>query len=518
MSDSTTPLDNVLGTSSFADREAGTAIDLLGTWVDAAWDARRADVLRHLAQLASTIRRDAAKDSERALLDYYLANLWAGVKYLAGPHQGGSWDWEQSAIEQEVTHLRRAIRSPGCLVLPPIRVCQFHTNLGNCFSNIGRFAEAVDAWNDALAIEPTFGMARGNRACGLWTYARTVYDPGHAIVMAREAWRALDPQTLKGVEPGADKHFHEIRLAIEAALPSMTLQQEFDLNAFSLGDSDTERAYRRWCLERRLFLNPLNDIGSIRIAAADVLSCPSIVAKINEGPRFHDFFNQIKQEFCSARWLAFQATLAPTAHFSDREVLLYNTLDYPSYGLHTEKLKLAFRATYSLLDKIAFFLNAYMDLGIAERNVSFRGLWYKEQRRSKGLRDEFRSRANWALRGLYWLSKDLYEDASGFRDAMDPAAERLSEIRNHLEHKYLKLHSDLWGGPASSIFTDGLAVSLRLDEFAAMTIRLLSMTRAAIIYLSLGVHREEQVRAGERDPKSIIPPMFLDTWEDEWKE
>lgn len=59
--------------------------------------------------------------------------------------------------------------------------------------------------------------------------------------MAREAWRALDPQTLEGVEPGADKHFHEIRLVIEAALPSMTLQQEFELNAFSLGDSGIDR-------------------------------------------------------------------------------------------------------------------------------------------------------------------------------------------------------------------------------------------------------------------------------------
>ena len=36
-------------------------------------------------------------------------------------------------------------------------------------------------------------------------------------------------------------------------------------------------------------------------------------------------------------------------HFSDREVLLYNTLDYPSYGLSVEKVKMAFRMAYSIL-------------------------------------------------------------------------------------------------------------------------------------------------------------------------
>ena len=100
---------------------------------------------------------------------------------------------------------------------------------------------------------------------------------------------------------------------------------------------------------------------------------------------------------------------------------------------------------------------------------------------------------------------------------MAPAAERLNEIRNHLEHKYLKLHSDLWGGPESSTFKDGLAISLGRDEFDDMTMLLLSMTRAALLYVSLGVHREEQLRATSRDPNAITPPAFLDIWEDDWK-
>ena len=36
----------------------------------------------------------------------------------------------------------------------------------------------------------------------------------------------------------------------------------------------------------------------------------------------------------------------------NRDVLLYNTLDYPAYGLAVEKVKVAFRMAYSIFDKI----------------------------------------------------------------------------------------------------------------------------------------------------------------------
>ncbi|MBW1999919.1 MAG: hypothetical protein JRJ29_18405, partial [Deltaproteobacteria bacterium] len=98
-----------------------------------------------------------------------------------------------------------------------------------------------------------------------------------------------------------------------------------------------------------------------------------------------------------------------------------------------EKMKASFRMAYSLFDKIAFFLNHYLRLSIPERNVSLRTIWYKSQNRKGGLRDEFTQRQNWPLRGLFWLSKDLYEDKPGFKESIEPDAQELHEIRNHLE-------------------------------------------------------------------------------------
>lgn len=134
-----------------------------------------------------------------------------------------------------------------------------------------------------------------------------------------------------------------------------------------------------------------------------------------------------------------------------------------------------------------------------------------------------RQRANWPLRGLFWVSKDLSEDAAGFREALEPDARDVALIRNHLEHKYLKLHDGIWCEPSDaeakefSFLTDSLAKSLDRSDFAAKTLRLMRTARAALIYLSLAVWQEERCRESLRDPSKIIVTNPLDVWEDDWK-
>jgi len=272
-------------------------------------------------------------------------------------------------------------------------------------------------------------------------------------------------------------------------------------------------------------LNPLNDLGPLPISARDVLTTPDIVVAIGEGPYYPGYFNQIKQEFVSARYLYYEGISAGEPHFSDRDVLLYNTLDYPSYSVAVERVKAAFRVFYSLFDKIAYFLNHYLRLCIPERSVSFKTFWYQALDKNKGLRADFQQRQNWSLRGLFWLSKDLFEDKDkpDFRESLEPDAQELYDIRNHLEHKYLKLHDDLWPGPPSAgdwistALADTLAFSMYRREFQAKTLRLIKMARAALIYLSLAIHCEEQQRAKERGPHGIVPGMRLDISDNDWK-
>jgi len=493
----------------------------IGLLADLASDLDRPEGTKHAVELAEQCLSRQPVPADAALLHYFLANAWSHLRANSRRASDAEWDWEQTELEREILHLRRALVADGYLTLPKVRQCQIATNFGNMLSHVGRFVEAIEYWNRALSIDPEFAMAAANRGHGLVYYARALYDPGHQNAFLRQAHLDLTKGLSLGVDERARPVFEHCKSAIEGRLPDDYLQDGTDMEGFSLGDSEDERRYRRWCLDQGLFLNPLNDLGPFPIAARDVFATPSIVVSIDEGPSYQGFYNQMKQEFVSARYLYYEGIAAKEPHFSDREVLLFNTLDYPSYSLSVEKLKLAFRMAYSLFDKIAYFLNDCLQLSIPERNVTFRTMWYDRQQRERGLKQWFRLYKNWPLRGLFWLSKDLYENEPGFRQSIEPDAQELNEIRNHAEHKYLKLHDmwspDLRASRKKSGQGDTLAYSVKRSDFEAKALRILKLARAGLVYLSLGVHWEEQRRQAASSTDKIIVPMFLDVWEDEWK-
>lgn len=196
---------------------------------------------------------------------------------------------------------------------------------------------------------------------------------------------------------------------------------------------------------------------------------------------------------------------------------MVNTFDYPVYGLAVEKVRIAFRLAYSILDKVAYFLNDYLRLGIPEKRVSFRGLWYDRQQPDRGLRADIHRPDNDPLRGLFWLAKDLYEKDAGFVEVLEPSAREVAEIRNHLEHKYLKLHHYSVPQPSSrGIGFETLAFSLERTEFERRALWLLRTSRVALLHISMAMHIEEAGRRrGSEDGFSL--PIEMDRYEDEWK-
>jgi LA2681-like HEPN len=173
---------------------------------------------------------------------------------------------------------------------------------------------------------------------------------------------------------------------------------------------------------------------------------------------------------------------------------------------------MAFRMAYSILDKIAYFLNHYLALGIPEKRISFRTIWREKD--NGPVRDRFAKSENWPLRGLFWLSKDLFEE--NMRDSTEPEARAVAELRNHLEHKYVKVHEMLL--PPMSVgdpFHDTLAYTITRSDLERRTLRLMQLARSALIYLSLGMHREERQRA--KGKKGLTATMSLDPLRDEWK-
>jgi LA2681-like HEPN len=112
------------------------------------------------------------------------------------------------------------------------------------------------------------------------------------------------------------------------------------------------------------------------------------------------------------------------------------------------------------------------------------------------------------------LSKDFFDNE--LSATADPDAQELYKIRNKLEHSYLKLHDIGSGNRLGDPFHDQMAYSLGYDEFERRTLRVLRLARAALIYLALGMDREERRRHASKDGSDgLTMPMTIDTFDDE---
>lgn len=491
------------------------SLDVIGSLIDLSDSLGRPDGAHRALALSDQLDLANLTEIEAALLEYFRANAWS---VLQQRETANVWDWEQPALGQQIFHLRKCISHQGFSKLEKVRRCQVFTNLGNCMDNVGRFIEAQEYWGQAITLEPKFGMAIGNKGCGLETYAQALYDPGHQMLFLKFARVAVKTASRRGIlfeghYPNALAHFDSVKKRIESLVPNLS---KVKLHEHAMGKSNAERAYRSWCLENRLFLNPLNDLGPHSIANRDILMLPSFCTKTDETPTLVGFFNQLKQEYAAARWFLYEGAQTDTTHFSDRDVLLYNTLDYSCHALAVEKTKIAFRMAYSLFDKIAFFLNEYLQLGVADRDIYFKTIWYRHRSAKPfPLRSNFANLDNLSLRGLFWLTKDLFDEKHS--DVLEPEARDFYVIRNRLEHSGLRVYEDFAAGLTSDleIFSNRLSYSIARSDLNAKALRLFRLVRAALVYLLLGMHREEERRI--HDERARAFPMEITTLEDAWK-
>ncbi|MBC8287758.1 MAG: hypothetical protein H8E42_09845 [Nitrospinae bacterium] len=499
--------------------QAENPMESLAYLIDASEGLNREQGLKHSILLGEELFKleDFDKKNE-PLLHYFMANAWFGLE-----KSNEKWVWEHTGLEKQIIHLRKSIIHKNFFNIDPIRQCQIFTNLGNKFSSLGRFVEAQSYWDQALEIIPSFGMALASKSEGLYYIANTLFDEGHRPFFYKEALKNIKKVFLPTsfpIELHMEEHITDFFIKFSTWMEQYGPLKKIGAIQYSLGNTREEKEYREWCLINRLFVNPLNDLGPYPLASRDCLTAPTIEVKEGEGPFFHGMFDQLKQEFISARFLYYEGVTSAQPSFSDREVTLYNTRDYPSYGLNIEKVRIAFRSCYSIFDKISYFLNEYLNLGFPQDKVTFRNLWYKKMQRKKGLCSAFLARKNWPFRGLFWLSKDLFEEREGFREHLEPDAKDWQNIRNFLEHKYFKLHEDDWAlcemdYRASHDWKGKFTFSMYRTEFEEKTLKLLKLARAALIYLSLGISVEEISKKNEA-PKERIQ-MNLDIWEDDWK-
>ncbi|WP_422034416.1 LA2681 family HEPN domain-containing protein [Reyranella sp.] len=491
------------------------ALDHIGALIDASLDAGFAPGADRAINLLNELEKRQPSAKLCARLDYFRANAWYSKEVAVGAR--GSWAWEHPEREQQILALSRAVAHPGFADLDVGRRCQILTNRANQLNVMGRFIDAIEGWDAALRTVPKFAMALANRGYGLKRYGGLLDDDRERAILLLHAHDGLVAAT--GADAVHDsphpyaliQRFAEDAKALASAGDLNRIRELLDLGMPRLGRSKAERKYRRWCLDERLFLNSLNDLGPHARAASDDLVLPPITERLDERPGLVTpppvigFFNQMKQEYVSARFMLYEGLQDTKQHFSDRGVRMFNTLDYPMHSLATERVRAAYRIAYSLLDKVAFLVDHYWKLGKVTDRINFKNVWMVEGK--SRLHDRFMDYSNWPLRGLFWLSKELFDDQ--LKLTTGPDARELHEIRNALEHKFLQVHEGwAWslGRPLPS--GEGLSFLIDSDLLERKALRVMKMARSALIQLILAIGVEERARRREQ-PDTVIANMPL---------
>ena len=151
-----------------------------------------------------------------------------------------------------------------------VLMASIYTNYANELFDRYRVIEALRLYRRAFSLEPNFGMALGNYGRALSFYANLVnneneYDALHcyAYQSFKKALEVNDSNVYEGARKAFKRRIEEYqKFQSEEYLLASIVYSDY------VCENTSERAYRRWCLEQHLFLNPLNDLMNLETAFA----------------------------------------------------------------------------------------------------------------------------------------------------------------------------------------------------------------------------------------------------------
>jgi len=420
---------------------------------------------------------------------YDLSNLYSSLGKLKNPDPRENWNFDDALIKKEIFNLRKSISVEGFNSIKKERQCQIYTNLGNTLNKIGRGVKAQEEWSNSLSIIPHFPMALGNKSNGLISYSERLLKKEQKLITINIAYKHIQAAlALKEfLEPRAENFFNSIRSYLESNYhPDLLKKQiKFDKRLFKINISKAA-VYRFWINKNRLLLSPLNDITSNGNFYYDDLLLPPILMPAGSKPIYHILFNQIKQEFCSARYNLFQYSKHKKNHFSDKNVVLVEYSKLFSYSYRIELIKSTFKTFYSIFDKIAYLINDYLSLNRKRFDVSFRKIWYTNYQKAE-LDPMFNSKVNWSMRALFWVSKDLFDDE--MKDTIEPESQHINQLRNYIEHKGIMVSRIPFNEKVDNTAFNYAIGSIDLE---LKTYKIAKLVREAMLYLCFSVSQIER--------------------------
>lgn len=139
-----------------------------------------------------------------------------------------------------------------------------------------------------------------------------------------------------------------------------------------------------------------------------------------------------------------------------------------------------YRTLYSIFDRIAFLLNAYLKLGVVEQKVNFDSIWSRlKEKEAKNI----------ALSALHWIDRDFKEK---FGNAGAPHTKKIKMLRNALEHKFVSVH--MFSTENEVKIGKDYIYRISEENLIECTMDLLQLIREAVIELTIAIRIEEKQR------------------------
>ncbi|QFU25327.1 hypothetical protein FS418_14935 [Shewanella sp. YLB-09] len=373
-------------------------------------------------------------------------------------------DWFSDELSKSVIFFRKALYIIRQIEFPTdneliLQSC-IETNLGNNLSSQGRAFCCIPLWDNALATTKNAVSIISKANHGLFL-ASTTYDPSHKHYHYFTAYKLIN----LGLERLEQLH-PEQRIAYSEDSNFMNFKAWFEdtykLEDFDYFDSFEEEVetrkhgnYLKWCGDNKLFINDLNDVSESEIVYQDIMTLPSFSQQINttlsmhEELVYHGNFDELKNDYCYARYLFFSAKDMPNdyEHFFNKTYPHVEDMSHSITNLKASHYKSAFRSLYSLFDKVAYFINRFFGLNDIEHDhkISFDSI-FRELKGSKNWKphSKLKNSQNCFIHALFYILKDIRDvkDSTSVSRWLDPDAKAFSEIRNAIEHRSLKIVDD----------------------------------------------------------------------------
>lgn len=383
------------------------------------------------------------------------------------------------------------------------------TDAGNSYDEVGRYLDALEKYDRALNLDPTFAMALGNRGMALFYLAPLMGSYG--IDLLREAAdcldAALDDQEGLAEHGGnsATDAFRKLRTRIVIS-PD---ESEF----FPASPASFEDPYLQWCLGRGLFLHVSPDHIQQDTDILDSISFKTFTHSISDkslllANSLIDAFSTLKQDYTSARYLLWLATSreSPISEHSraiSKRVSYWETASYARFSARTGLAVQAHRAAVDLMDKIAAFVHLYLGSNQVRGQITFDKLASPSKGRLPAyLADALKPpERNQGLMALLDLQRELREDP--------PSPLKQRTIRRHRStHTFLVVHHM---GAGDSI---PMIDRVDWDRLIKESLDQLRFVRGALLYLANMIELHEDVSRGEGKlgllPIERADPDFMD--------